>query len=136
MERENSIRRANRLLAVAVALIASTTLGANSATRDPVFSVTSGTTFSAPSYVAISVPFDGEVRYTRDGSAPSGTSTLYTGPLLIRWSEQIRAIAIVNSVSSNIVSATFNLDSTKYPNPSTGGTTAPVINLQYPTTAQ
>lgn len=111
-------------------------LCASAATRDPVFSVPSGTTFSAPHQVAISVPFNGEVRYTRDGTTPSGGSTLYTGPLTIRWTETVKAIAIVNSVSSNVVTASYTLSSTKFPAPSAGGTTAPVINVQLPTTGQ
>lgn len=109
---------------------------AGAATRDPVFSVLSGTTFTAPRQVAVSVPYNGETRLTRDGSTPTSSSPLYSGPLTIRWSETIKAISIVGGVSSNVVSASYTLDAIKYPAPAAGGTVAPVINLQTPTTAQ
>lgn len=105
-------------------------------TRDPVFSVASGSSFAAPRQVAIAVPYNGEIRYTRDGTTPTSSSSLYTAPLVVRWTETIRAIAIVGGVSSNVVTATYSLDAIKYPAPAAGGTTAPVINLQLPATSQ
>lgn len=113
-------------------------LVANAAPRNPVFSVASGTTFSAPHQLAISVPFDGEIRFERGASPsnPTTSSPLYTGPLTVRWSETIKAIAVVGGSSSNVVTASYTLDANKYPAPSAGGTTAPVINLQLPTTGQ
>lgn len=109
---------------------------AEAATRDPVFSVASGTTFAAPRQVAISVPYNGETRLTRDGSTPTASSPLYTGPLFVKWTETIKTISIVGGVSSNVVTAVYTLDAIKYPAPSAGGTTAPVINLQSPPSAQ
>lgn len=110
-------------------------LAAQAATRDPVFSLPSST-LSKPAQVAISIPFNGETRYTIDGTTPSGSSPLYTKPFLVSWTQTVKAISIVSAVSSNVVSKTYTLDSAKFPAPSAGGTTAPVINLQLPTTGQ
>lgn len=110
-------------------------LAAQAATRDPVFSLPSST-LSKPAQVAISIPFNGETRYTTDGTTPNGSSTLYTKPIFVSWTQTVKAISIVSAVSSNVVSKTYTLDSQKFPAPSTGGTIAPVINLQLPTTGQ
>lgn len=111
-------------------------LAAQAAPRNPIFSVPSGTTFSSPHQVAIAIPFDGEIRYTRDGSSPTISSLLYQGPLLVCWSETIKAIAVVGVSSSSVVTASYTLDSQKFPAPSAGGTTAPVITLQRPVIGQ
>ncbi len=124
------------IFVVASAILLLVCLAAQAAPRNPVFSVPSGTNFSAPHQVAIAIPFDGEIRFTRDGSSPSTGSTLYTGPLTIRWSETIKAIAVVGVSTSSVVTASYTLDAQKYPAPSAGGTTAPVINLQRPVIGQ
>ncbi|MFN8654765.1 MAG: chitobiase/beta-hexosaminidase C-terminal domain-containing protein [Candidatus Obscuribacterales bacterium] len=131
-----SAKRVPLVIFIAVVLVHLNSMFALAAIRDPVFSIPDGTVLSSPRQLAISVPFDGEVRFTRDGTTPGPASTLYSGPLLIRWSETIRAVAIVGSSSSNVVSASYTLSSTKFPPPSSGGTTPPVINLQSPTPAQ
>lgn len=110
-------------------------LAAQGATRDPMFSLPSGT-LSRPTQVAISIPTEGVTYVTTDGTTPSGASPAYSKPLLVSWSQTIKAISIVNSVSSNVVTRSFVLDADKFPAPSAGGTTAPKINLQLPTTGQ
>jgi hypothetical protein len=112
-------------------------LAAQSAPRDPVFSIPDGTVLPGPRQLAISVPYNGEVRFTTDGTNPGPSSTLYSGrPLMISWTQQVRAIAIVGASSSNIVSATYTLNSNKYAPPSSGGNVPPVIILQQPTPTQ
>lgn len=110
-------------------------LAAQAATRDPVFSIDSAT-LDSPRQVGISVPYNGETRFTTDGTTPNGSSTLYTKPILVSWTQTIKAISIVSAVSSNVVSKTYTLSSTKFPSQSSGGTTAPVINLQQPVIGQ
>jgi hypothetical protein len=59
----------------------------------PVYSQASGL-FNTPFTVEISVPEPGcRIRYTTDGSIPTETSTLYTGPLTISKTTCIRAAA-------------------------------------------
>lgn len=121
-------------LAIILAVAACTSM-AQAATRDPVFSL-AGQTFSAPRFVAVSIPYNGITKITRDGTTPSSMNGVtVTGPILISWSQTIKAISIVNSVSSNVVSQTYVLDAEKF-RPPGSGTTAPVINLQLPTTGQ
>lgn len=125
-------------VATAIVLIAlvSLLLPAGAATRDPVFSVPSGAAFTSPRQVALSVPYNGETRFTRDGTTPTASSPLYNSPVTISWSQTLKAISIVGGVSSNVVTASYTLDPIKFPSPATGGTTAPLINLQLPTNAQ
>lgn len=133
-----SVRYRVEVVASAATIIFSFSTGslALAATRDPVFSISSGTTFTSPRQIALSVPFNGETRYTTDGTTPTSSSPLYNSPILIKWTQSVKAISIVNSVSSNVVTATFTLDAAKYPAPAAGGTTAPIINIQQPTPAQ
>lgn len=110
-------------------------LAASAATRDPVFSITTSS-LAAPRQLAVSIPYNGVTRITTDGSTPNGSSPLYTKPILISHTQTVKAISIVSAVSSNVISHTFTLDAEKFPAPSAGGTTAPAINLQLPTTGQ
>jgi LysM repeat protein len=60
----------------------------------PVFSVASGTYISAQT-VAISDATDGvKIYYTLNGSNPTAKSTLYTGPVLVKNSGTLQAIAV------------------------------------------
>lgn len=110
-------------------------IAAQAATRDPLFSMGSST-LNSPRQIAISIPYNGETRFTTDGTTPTGSSTLYTKPIQVSWTQTVKAISIVSAVSSNVVSKTYTLDSQKFPAPSAGGTTAPVINLQRPVIGQ
>lgn len=85
----------------------------------PVFSIAS-TTFSEPTQVAIRGPVEAEIFFTRDGSSPSTSSSLYSSPLMVTHTETIKAIAVVNGLQSNITTETFTLNSTKWPAPSAG----------------
>ncbi|MBK7837298.1 MAG: chitobiase/beta-hexosaminidase C-terminal domain-containing protein [Candidatus Obscuribacter sp.] len=109
-------------------------LANTTSTPDPRVSVDSGT-MSEPSQVAISANADAEIRYSVDGSTPTGSSNLYAGPILITYSTTLKCIAIANGISSSVVTKTYTLDSTKYPAPDPSDTRALEINLQLPTTA-
>ena len=100
-------------------------------------SLTTGT-LSAPSQVAINAPAGTSIYYTTDGTAPTTSSNLYTGPINVLYSETIRAQAFKNGLPvGNAVTANFTLDSGLWPGPvnTPGDTTLPDIILQLPTNA-
>ena len=68
----------------------------------------SGTTpFEESTTVTIQGPQGASVYYTIDGSSPSAESTAYTEPFSLTDTATIRAIAILNEVSSQVSSKTF-----------------------------
>lgn len=54
----------------------------------------------------------GTIYYTLDGSDPTTSSTVYTRPIKIMASEQLRAIAVVNGVASVVVSMDYTITRT------------------------
>jgi hypothetical protein len=103
----------------------------------PIISVAGGT-LSRPTQVAIASQPGASTYFTTDGSTPSSsTGQLYCGcPLTVNFSQTIKAISILNGVSSSVASATYTLDSSQWPAPSPTDTTAPTINLQLPVASQ
>ena len=102
----------------------------------PIFSLSTNT-LTSPTSVMIQAPVDADpystsIYYTLDGSTPTTSSTLYTGPVAINYTTTLKAICVNNGVSSSVTSATYTLDANKYPQPSSSDTTIPVINLQMP----
>lgn len=91
-------------------------------------------TLSAPTQVAISAASpSAEIRYTTDGSTPGPSSTLYTKPINISYTTTLKAIAIQNGIQSSVQTATYTLNSTQWPAPSSDATPLQ-INIQQPTT--
>ena len=84
--------------------------------KDPVFSRTSGSTFNtASTNVTITTGTSGAtVYYTVNGTTPSATnyagSGLKTVTLTVTQSVTVKAIAIKDGVSSNVVTATYTVD--------------------------
>ncbi|MBK8224140.1 MAG: chitobiase/beta-hexosaminidase C-terminal domain-containing protein [Candidatus Obscuribacter sp.] len=104
-------------------------------TPDPVLSVGTST-LTGPTEVAIASVDGASVYYTLDGSTPDPSSSpSYTGPVNIAYSQTLKAIAVVHGIQSSVVSATYTLDSTKWPAPSSSDTRPLQLNLQLPTTA-
>lgn len=103
---------------------------------EPVFSIPTGTTFEAPTQVSVAGPLNATIRYTTDGSSPNLSSPILSSPINISHTQTLKAIAVLNNVASNIVSASYTLDLARWPNPNAGGTSSPTINLQLPTTSQ
>ncbi len=106
-------------------------------TPEPLLSAGSST-LDHPMGIGIASNDDAVIWYTLDGSTPSaggGTSVQYTGPIWISYSSTLKAIAVAKGVSSGVVSATYTLDSVRYPAPNTSDTRPLSINLQLPTTA-
>ena len=56
---------------------------------------------------------DAEIYYTTDGSAPTDTSSRYTGPFRIIGSKTVKAIAYSGNQTSAVVTATYNLNAGK-----------------------
>jgi Concanavalin A-like lectin/glucanases superfamily/Fn3 associated/Chitobiase/beta-hexosaminidase C-terminal domain len=98
----------------------------------PVISVPTST-LTSPTQVAIESSSAATIYNTTDGSTPTTSSSIYTKPLNVYYTQTVKAIAVVNGVSSSVASATYTLDATKWPAP--GATTAPLqFDLQLPTT--
>jgi hypothetical protein len=90
----------------------------------PTFSPAGGT-YNSTQSVAISDATSGAtIYYTTDGTAPTSTSNVYSGPITVATSQTIEAIAISSTLAqSNIASATYTISGT--------GTT-PTINWSTP----
>lgn len=97
----------------------------------PVISVPSGT-LGTPTQIALYAPAGSVIRFTTDGSTPGPSSNPYSCPINVTFSETIKAIAIFNGVQSSVASASYVLDSTQFPAPSSSDMTAPTINLTLP----
>lgn len=97
----------------------------------PIISVAGGT-LSGPTNVAIASQPGTVTFVTTDGTTPTTTSPVYSGPLNVYYSQTVKAMSILNGVPSSVASATYTLDSSQWPAPNPGDTTAPTINLQLP----
>ncbi|RYD63258.1 MAG: hypothetical protein EOP83_12640 [Verrucomicrobiaceae bacterium] len=76
----------------------------------PVFSPQGGF-FSAAQAVTITTSTSGaSIRYTLDGSTPTASSTLYTGPVMISSSATLKAIGIkAGAANSSVTSSNFGV---------------------------
>ena len=72
----------------------------------------SGGTYSSSQSVSISCATpDADIRYTVDGSKPTGSSTLYAGPITVSSTQTIKAIGIHPDMdNSDVASATYVID--------------------------
>jgi hypothetical protein len=84
-----------------------TTDGGTAIVSDPVFSPASGT-FYAPFNATITSATDGAaIHYTTDGTDPTASSTLYSAAIPVSATTTIKAIAVKDTLKSNIKSATY-----------------------------
>lgn len=91
----------------------------------------SGTTpFEETTSVTISAAQGAEIRYTLDGSKPTAASTLYSGAITLSATTTVKAIAIVDNVSSSVTTKTFTKQ-TPGPTPTVA---APTLNGTTPFT--
>ncbi|MDM4762068.1 chitobiase/beta-hexosaminidase C-terminal domain-containing protein [Galbitalea sp. SE-J8] len=76
----------------------------------PTFSPAGGTFSSAQSVSLSSSTSGASIRYTTDGSTPSSSSTLYSGPIAVTSTTTIKAIALKSGATdSAVASATFTI---------------------------
>jgi endo-1,4-beta-D-glucanase Y len=82
------------------------------AVATPTFSPGSGTYTSAQTVSISTTTAGATIRYTVDGSTPTATGTVYTGPLTVAATTTIRAIATATSMTdSSVASATYTFQS-------------------------
>jgi hypothetical protein len=98
----------------------------------PVFSVTAGTQ-GQPLQVAIAAPADVTVYVTTDGSTPTTSSPVYSGPIYVYFTQTIKALVVAKNGLSTLGSATYTLDSNVWPAPSASDATPLKIRLELPT---
>jgi Pro-kumamolisin, activation domain/Chitobiase/beta-hexosaminidase C-terminal domain/Bacterial Ig-like domain (group 3) len=84
--------------------------GGSGAPASPTFSPAGGTFTTAQSVKLSDTTADAKIYYTTNGGTPSANSTLYTNPISVTATETIQAIAIASGVSSNVVSATYTIN--------------------------
>ncbi len=84
--------------------------GGGGAPAAPSFSVPAGS-YAAPLSLSLSSSSGATIRYTLDGSTPGAGSTAYTGPLTLNASATVKAIALLNGLSSAVSSASYTLGS-------------------------
>jgi hypothetical protein len=97
-----------------VDVIFSTTVASSSSTpvvvSDPViYPHASSAIIFNPTISVTMKSVNGTIYYTTDGSTPTINSTKYTTPINVTTSQTVKAIAILNGVSSNVVSDQFTL---------------------------
>lgn len=88
-------------------------------TPAPVFDTTITPTFTDSVYVALYADAGLAIRYTMDGSAPTASSPLYTGPFWLKSTATVKAFCGSRNPSS-IVSRTYTLDGTPRIAPDSG----------------
>ncbi|SDX37958.1 chitobiase/beta-hexosaminidase C-terminal domain-containing protein [Paenibacillus sp. CF384] len=79
----------------------------------PTFGLAAGT-YSGTQSVSLSTATSGaDIRYTTNGSTPTASSTLYTGPVSVSSSMTLKAIAIKSGMSdSSVASAAYTITTT------------------------
>lgn len=103
-------------------------------TAPPIISVDSGT-LTEPQQVAISARGDAQVFFTTDGTTPTLLSNQYLRPVQVNHSLTLKAIAVLNGISSTVASESYTLSSSQWPAPDAGDTRPLRIDLTLPTTS-
>jgi hypothetical protein len=100
-------------------------------TPAPIISVSAGT-LSAPTQVAIWAPVGSTLYTTTDGTTPTTSSPVYSGPINVYFSQTVKAMCVLNGVESSVTSAAYTLDSTHWSAPNGSDPTSLQMQLQLP----
>lgn len=103
-------------------------------TPAPIISIPTGT-LASPTQVAISARSGAITYVTTDGTTPTTSSPVYSGPLNVYFTQTVKAISVLKGVQSSVSSATYTLSSTDWPAPDAGDPTTLDIQLKLPATA-
>jgi len=88
--------------------------GSGTTVASPTFDPPGGSYPSARSVTLSSATTGATIRYTVDGSTPTASSTVYTGPITVSASSTISAIALKSgSANSPVASASYTIGSTQ-----------------------
>ena len=88
------------------------TIQASSTVAMPTISPDGGTFTSSVSVTLATTTSGAEIRYTIDGSTPTGSSTLYSAPFTLTSSATVKAIGIKSGMTNSVVeSAAFTIQS-------------------------
>jgi N-acetylneuraminic acid mutarotase len=111
------VRTTETLKAVAIASgyslsdAASATYTINLPAATPTFSLTAGTYTSAQTVTISDATAGATIYYTTDGSTPTTSSTVYSGPVKVTSAETLKAVAIASGYSlSDVASATYTIN--------------------------
>lgn len=111
--------------------------GGTSTVATPTFSPAGGTYASAQTVTITTSTSGASIRYTIDGSTPTGSSTLYSGPISVPSSRTINAIGIKSgSTNSAVASASYTIGTTPATCPTQSDTPnfGPNVRIFSPTT--
>jgi hypothetical protein len=85
-------------------------------TAPPAFNPLAGSYATGVQVAISSTTANATIFYTTDGSTPTGTSTLYTGPVTVNATTTLNAVAIANGfLQSTVSTATFTIGSATSP---------------------
>lgn len=100
----------------------------------PTFSLAAGS-LSGPSSVVMTSRTGSAIYYTTDGSTPTTSSSAYSGPVKVNYSQTVKAIAAQNGLTSGVTSAAYTLDSSRWPGPNASDSKQLNIYMQLPVSA-
>ncbi len=81
-----------------------------SRTDSPVFSIPTGTYTSTQTVTISDATAGSKIYYTTDGSTPTASSTLYSGPITVSATETITAIGITSGLSNSpVIAQTYTI---------------------------
>ncbi len=81
--------------------------GGGGGTPVPTFNPVSGTTFEETLEVVITATDGAAIHYTLNGEEPNTDSEIYSDPIVIDETSTVKAIAVVDGVSSSVAEATY-----------------------------